>query len=448
MSASGALGEILRTARRAGLASWQRLVAVAAAVAELPAWLFLRVLVAQIRRDELAERSAALAFITVVSLVPLMATLSLFAGPVQADDSTLFTILAWLLPYPEETLVAKLREFVDHARAIRGIGLIAFLVTALAAFFTVDHTINRIWKVGRRRPFPARLRSFTLVLFWTPVMIAVASSSRFLLDQRLDQHAAMALLDQVLVLMPLTVTVLGLSMLYWLVPFTAVGFRFALIGAACAALLLELLRKGFAVYIELYQVTRIYGSFGLAILFLISIQLGWLMVLAGCEVAYCAQNRRRLMRRTASARSSDAGWMGVAAMLIVHERFRTGSPIVSRPSLAQHLQLGPATLDAVLEPLIVEGMLVPSSDGAGYLLAADPHTLPVERIFTTYDRATGGVIDGLPELLRDRLDGLRRSLSRVRGQHLEGLTLAQAVLAPTVAKPDGVPYNAAPRVGQ
>ncbi len=448
MSARNGLGEKLQMSLRAGRTAWRRVLAAAARVAKQPAWSFLRVLVAQIRHDELAERSAALAFITVVSLVPLMATLSLFAGPVQADDSTLFTILAWLLPYPEETLVAKLREFVDHARAIRGVGLVAFLITAMTAFFTVDHTINRIWKVGRRRPFPARLRSFTLVLFWTPVMIAVASSSRFLLDQRLDQHAAMALLDQVLVAMPLAVTVLGLSMLYWLVPFTAVGFRFALIGAVCATLLLELLRKGFVIYIELYQVTQIYGSFGLVILFLISIQLGWLVALTGCEVAFCAQNRLRLVRQSVSARCSDAGWIGVAAMLVVCQRFQAGAPIVPGPSLARHLHLGPATLDTVLEPLIAAGMLVPSSDGAGYLLAADPHVLTVEQIFAVYDRVTESVVGAVPAPLRACLSGLRRDLAEVRAQRLDGLALAQVFEAPAVAMPDDVPYNAAPRVGQ
>lgn len=413
---------------------------------DVPGAGLLALLVRELRRDELAERAAALAFITVVSLVPLMATVSLVAGPITGEESTLFLMLQWLLPYSEDNVLAKLREFVDQARAIRGIGLVAFLVTALAAFFTVDHTINRIWKIGQRRPFPARLRSFSLILFWTPAMVAVTSSSLYVLHQRATSPA---FVDQILALMPLTVTILGLSMLYWLVPFTSVGFRHAAIGAGIAAVLLELLRNGFSVYIQIYQVTRVYGGFGLVVLFLISIQLGWLVVLLGCEIAYCLQNRQRLLRQTASAHSSDAGWVGLAAMLVVFEQLCHGKPIVSRPLVANRLHLDVATVEPVLEPLVDTGLIVPSSDGAGYLLAADPYTVPVEAIFAVYDRVTDTALSGLAKPLRGRLEHLRSRLTTTRCAQLQGLTLAEAAAeSRPVAKSGSVAYNAAPRVGQ
>lgn len=386
-------------------------------------WRFAALVSQEVRRDELVERSAALAFITIVSLVPVLAAMSLVAGPSADEDSALFTLLSWLLPYTERTVVSQLREFVDQARAIRGVGIFAFLLTAIAAFLTVDRTINRIWKVGERRPFPARLRSFTLVLFWTPVMIGVTSSSLYVLGQR---TASSAFGIQLLELVPFLVSMLGLTMLYWLVPFTDVALRFAAVGGAFAAMLLEGLRHGFSIYIELYNVTRIYGSFGLVILFLVSVQLGWLMVLVGSEVAYCVQNRRRLLRETAPARSCDTGWIAVAALLVIAERFGSGAPIVPRQLLAEELHLDLAAVDPVLAPLVEAGILVSSTDGTGFILAADPHRLSLEQVFTVYDRTTDAAGLGMSPALRGRLESLRGALAEARRQRLGDLVLAKA----------------------
>lgn len=418
-----------RRPRFEGRAAWrglrERMTPVVARAQRTGPWRFAAIVVGEVRRDELATRAAALAFITIVSLVPVLAAMSLVAGPSADEDSALFTLLSWLLPYSEATVVSQLREFVDQARAIRGIGVIAFLVTSFTAFFTVDRAINRIFKVGTRRSFPARLRSFTLVLFWTPVMIAAASSSLYVLAQR---TASAAFGGTLLALVPFVVTGVGLTMLYWLVPSAEVGFRHAAIGGAVAAVLLEALRHGFAVYIEFYNVTRIYGGFGLAILFLVSVQLGWLMVLLGCEVAYCVQNRRQLMREIAPARSANAGWVAVAGLLLITDRFGRGSPIAPRELLAERLQLDLGAVDPVFGPLVDRGLLTPSSDGAGYLLAADPHRVTIDEVLAIYDRVTDRTVTGMSADLQDRFVDLRESVADARAARLGAVTLADVVI--------------------
>ena len=63
------------------------------------------------------------------------------------------------------------------------------------------------------------------------------------------------------------------------------------IGSLPTALAFELLRRFFRLYLEAFPaMSLVYGGFALAILFMVSIQVSWLLVLLGAEVAYAVQH--------------------------------------------------------------------------------------------------------------------------------------------------------------
>ncbi len=406
------------------------LTAPSAAVAWL-AWprklyRFAALSVSKARADNLAQEAAALAFITMVSLVPLLAALS-FLGARWFDEKQERTveILNQVLPYSEQTILENLQKFLIEAQAIRGIGFLAFILTSLAAFTSIERTINRIWNVPRQRPLRSRLLSFTLVLFWGPLVIGTTYSVLFYLRQ---QPAFQSLAGSLPVqLIPFTVTVLGLTMLYWLVPYTRVRFRSALAGGLSASLLLEGLRQGFQIYVEQFRnVSLVYGGFGLLLFFMLSIQLGWWLVLLGAEVAYGLQNAAYMSSRRRPAAPLDGSWVALGAMVVVAERFRGGRPVTPHELLAERLQLVAGELGEILQPLLAAGLLCESSGEAeGYLLACDPYELEVSRVFELYDRnhreAPGAVPPDLPAPLED----LRTRLAAERIRHAEGVSLAQ-----------------------
>src|SRR5260370_41970165 len=116
-----------------------------------------------------------------------------------------------------------LRASRDPAETVPGAGLAALFGTTLLAFATIEETFNKIWNVSRRRAFRYRLLTFFLLLFWGPLLIGVPFSSLILLRQT----PAMRELVRGSVLLHLTpflATVVGLTLLYWLVPSTGVRF--------------------------------------------------------------------------------------------------------------------------------------------------------------------------------------------------------------------------------
>jgi len=376
--------------------------------------------------DRLSQKAAALAYTTLVSLIPLLAAFS-FLGARWFDEqqAKMVEVLSRVLPYSEEAIVVKIQEFLDHAQTIRGWGFAVFVLAALVVFNTIEQTINRIWNVPRARPLRSRLLSFTLLLFWGPVVVGAAQLGLLFLHRH-------ALLDRgplsvAAAFIPFTMTWFGLTMLYWTVPYTTVHFRSALAGGLVASLLLEGLRQGFGLYVDqVRNVSLIYGGFGLALLFMVSIQLAWWIVLLGNEATYCLQNFEFMARSRRDAAAFEGSWVALAALVYVTYSFRHGEPITPHEKLAERLQLETAELGRVLEPLIENGVLCETGgDSEGYLLRVDPHELPVGRVFEIYESLQPEILAPLPAPLTAELDKLRHRLDGARRRETEGLTLAQ-----------------------
>ncbi|MCG8461509.1 MAG: YihY family inner membrane protein [Holophagales bacterium] len=390
------------------------------------------------RRDKLPTESAALAFVTMIALVPLLAGLSYFSvGFFDDRQEELVDLLARVLPYSEQAITAKLGEFLVESRELRGFGFLAFLLTALTAFGMIENSINDIWRVTRRRAFRSQLSSFVLLLCWGPILIGATYSVLFLLRK----SPAFGSLTETFLLSwaPFLVTLVGLTMLNWQVPRTAVRFGSAFAGGAVSALLVEVIRSGFAFYVaRADQISIVYSSFGFVFFFVVSIQLTWLIVLAGTELAYCVQNFDYMSRRGVSVGVVEGSWLGLAAMVLVTERFHRGTPITPRELLAQKLDLDAGELHGTLLPLLDAGYLQESSAGEGYLLSSDPYQLPVADLLELYESRQMSILGPLPESAARRLGELRTRFAEARLRASEGTLLAD-LLAPGSSQPAPAP---------
>lgn len=396
----------------------------------------------QAHRDSIFLIASALAYITILSLIPLLTAFSFVGARIfnQYDERSL-EIFVRILPYSEETIIHKLTEFLSQAESLRGVGLVVFLVTAFTVFVTIEETLNRVWNVHRRRPWKVRLVSFLMLLIWGPVFVGATFTSLILLRQ---SPGLRVLFEESLFLnlLPFLISLVGLTLLYWVVPYTSVQLRNAFAGSALAALLLELLRQGFGLWVRVAKgVNVVYGSFALALLFAISIQITWAIVLLGSEFAYSAQYFGTLSRGFDRRARLEAAWVGLAALAYLAERFTAGHPIVSPDRISAELQVPPNELDLMLQPLIDDGVLVesPGTEG-GYLLGADPYRLEVERIFEAYDRRAGRAVELVHGDLRGRLQEMVARLNRARYENLAGTTLASvAGLADSPLAPRSAP---------
>lgn len=380
--------------------------------------------------DEIPIQSAALAFVTLLAVVPLLAGLSYFSAGFFADRQVeLVQLLSQVLPYTEQNITDRLADFLKQSRDLRGLAFFAFMVTALSAFIAIEGSINNIWNVTARRSFRSRVSSFVQLLLFGPILIVGTYSLVFYLQKKPTVQILqdVFVIDLALQMVPTLVTALGLTVLYWQVPNTRVRFRSALAGGVLAALLIEALRYGFRIYVQATQsISTVYGSFGLLLLFMISVQLTWAIVLLGTEVAYCTQNYTYMASRRRNTGVLEGSWLGLATLVVVLERFRAKQPITAHEVLAERLALSVADMRRAIEPL-VRGELLRENLGEenGYILSCDPYQVEIGEVFDLYESHQWNLLDALPEESAAHLETLRADLTDHRSQVMAGQTLSQ-----------------------
>jgi membrane protein len=389
--------------------------------------LFGRLVLDKAREDALGQRAGALAFVTILSLIPLLAAFSFVAAQLlNRYQDRVLDVLTGFLPYSEDTMLVQVRQFVEQAESLQEVGFLAFILVGLGAFGAIEEAINRIWKVPARRSLRAKLVSYTLLVFWGPLVIGSSFSAIVVLRQRpgLDVLFEQSILLQAV---PFVISLVALTMLYWQVPFTRVRFQAALVGGATAAVLLEVLRRTFALYVERMQLTyAVYGGFALAIFFMISIQIAWWVVLLGTEVAYVAQHFRALTETRGKQERFGEPWIGLAALAQLVAGLREGKPVTDLDRLAAKVGTSPEALDAALEPLIAAGLVMETAgEPGGFLIARDPHELTLERAMAAYEKPLEELLGGLPQPLRDNLEGLILRLRENRATTLAGRSVVQ-----------------------
>ena len=388
---------------------------------------FLALSVGKARDDHLAQQAAALAFTTLISLVPLLAAFSSYGVRwFEGQEMGTVGLLSELLPYSEDTVLAQLRTFVDQAQSVRGIGFAFFLFTSLMVFTTIEKTINTIWQVPAHRALTQRLTSLAMVLFCGPLLIAAPHYLLFQMRRNAPNGWAESLSAN---LLPFATTLLGLTLLYTLVPYTKVHLRHALVGALLTTLVLEGLRWGFRIYVaNATNISVIYGSFGLALFFMISIQLTWYVVLLGSEVTYCLQHFDLMSRERQQVAPVEGSWLSLAALAFITQSFRNGQPVVPYSQLASHLRLEARQVRRALDPVLEAGILQEMrGKSEGYLLARDPHDLELSEIFRLYEPLQWEMIEPQEGETSNALEDLRVHLTQARRRVTQGLTLADLV---------------------
>lgn len=239
-------------------------------------------------RENMLQTSAALAFTTLLALVPLVTVVLAVADTIPYFD----LLLGRLQPLLRETLLPSgaagtiaggIGRFSHKAQQLTVAGLVLLGITAFMLMHTIERTFNHLWRV-EPRPFVARLGLYAFVMAVWPFMlgaVALAMSSAV--------SASLGLLDELAWVrrtLPKGVSVLLLGLffafLYYAVPNVRVTRRAALLGGAFATLAFAAMQKLFELYLASSAMFKsIYGAFAAIPIFLVWLHLSWAIVLFG-----------------------------------------------------------------------------------------------------------------------------------------------------------------------
>jgi membrane protein len=184
-------------------------------------------------------------------------------------------------------------------------------------------------------------------------------------------------------LAPILVGILLLAMVYALMPNTKVNFAWAVGGATVAVPLWLVAKWAFALYVtKLVAVGSLYGTLGLLPLFLMWLNLSWLLFLFGAEIAHTGANLRQMQLAEEAEKFVATPSAILAATVAVAKSYLAGLGPVATTEVARKLKLPVELAEGLLERLA--GMRVVSrvegSAAPAYVLARPPERIPMTEI--------------------------------------------------------------------
>ncbi|MCQ4164516.1 YihY family inner membrane protein [Tahibacter harae] len=244
------------------------------------------------RDDRCPQSAGALAFTTLISLVPVTAAILgvLSSFPVfarwQADLTTF--VFNNFVPAAGSTVQSYLTEFANNASQATAIGVVVLLVSAISLMTSIEDAFNRIWRVATARSAASRFLMYWTALSFGPLLLVAAlalSSYLFALPLVAGYEAQLGLKSRVLNLLPFLIVWVALFASYLIIPNRNIRARDAAVGALLAALLFEAAKRGFAFYLgQVTSYEQVYGALAVIPVFMLWIYLSWLVVLLGASV--------------------------------------------------------------------------------------------------------------------------------------------------------------------
>ncbi len=238
------------------------------------------------------QTSAALAFTTLMALVPLVAVVLSVADAVPYLDLLVARLEllireALLPPGAAGAIAGNIGKFSHQAQRLTLVGIAVLSITAFFLMHTIERAFNHLWHV-QPRPLLARLRLYAFVMaVWPFVLGAVAGAMSFAVTTSLGWFDEPVWFRR-FALKAGAVIILGLffSFLYYAVPNAQVSRRAALAGGVFATLAFALMQRFFESFLVSSAVLKsIYGAFAAFPVFLVWLHLSWAVVLFGGLIA-------------------------------------------------------------------------------------------------------------------------------------------------------------------
>ena len=371
-------------------------------------------------------RASALTYYSLLSIVPVIAmAFGVAKGfgfekllqkqlldkfPAQQEVFTqLFTFANTLLENTKGGLVA-------------GIGVALLFWTVIKVLGNIERSFNDIWGVKKQRSLPRKFSDYLSIMLICPILVVVSSGLtvfvttqiKFITEKISLLGMLAPLTSLVIKILPYGVIWLLFAFIYVFMPNTKVNLKSGIFAGIVAGTIYQLAQW---VYIE-FQVgvakyNAIYGSFAALPLFLVWLQLSWLIVLFGAEISFAHQNVDMYEFEPDCLRVSYS-FKRLLSLRVVHllvKNFAGGERPLTMPEISHVLEIPTRLLRQILYELVESGILIETSTKeykeSGFQPAMDIDRLTIKHVVDTMENRG---VDTIPVAEGKELGVLSESL--------------------------------------
>ena len=389
----------------------------------------LRVVILSVRgvsSERVALRASALTFYSLLSVVPVAAMVFGIAKGFGFEGNLEGLLLSSL--EGQEEIVRKIVDFA-HALLedvkggfIAGLGLLILFYTIIKILSNIENALNDIWGIKKSRSLSRKITDYLSVMLIGPVLFFMSSTLTVFISgsvrQIVEGTSVLRVISPgisfLLQFLPFISLWLLFSFVYIFIPNTKIKFSSGILGGIIAGTLYHLFQWFYiSLQIGVAKYNAIYGGFAALPLFFIWMQIGWLIVLFGAEIAFAHQNVETYEFEQECLTVSHA-FKRLLSLRIVHlmvrNFWRGGKPYISR-QIAHDLEIPIRLVNEILFELVASGLVseVKADEGRGiaYEPARDPETMTIKNVVDTLEQHGS---DDIPVAQTEELRQLSESL--------------------------------------
>lgn len=255
------------------------------------------------KEDQCQIRGSALTIFTLLSVVPVLAMAFGIAQGFGLEQRLEQEIHKAFDATPEisEFLINFASSALDRYQGgiVAGIGVMILLWSVISVLGNIEAAFNEIWGVRKARSFFRKFSDYLAITLVAPFLIILSSSLTVFISSNIasliNDVEVLTFMEPVITgslnFLPYVLVALVFTLLYMVMPNTRVRFLPALIAGVIAGSAFQIFQEAyiaFQVYVTSYN--AIYGSFAALPLFIIWLQISWILILFGAELSFAHQN--------------------------------------------------------------------------------------------------------------------------------------------------------------
>ena len=393
----------------------------------------LRILVLAMRRfveDKCDSRASALTFYSLLSIVPVVAMGFAVAKGFGFEKILAAQLVEKLEGHEEvaERIIGFAQSMLENTKggAIAGVGIVVLFWTIIKVLGNIEASFNDIWGVKTSRKMGRKLADYLSVMLICPVLLITASSVTVLVKTQVtamvERLSFLGYFANVIIfflrLLPYGVIWLVFTFIYAFMPNTKVGLKSAVWAGIVAGTIYQLTQLVYITFqIGVANYGAIYGSFAALPLFLVWLQLSWVILLFGAELSFAHQNVSTYEFES-DCRNVSHAFKQLVALLITctcAKRFLMAEPPLTAEEISRETEVPIRLVRSVLFELteirILSQAYLDNRDEVAYQPACDVQSLTAAGIMEKLDEAG---IATIPIAESDDLDRVREALTRLR----------------------------------
>jgi membrane protein len=348
-------------------------------------WRRTQYLFSRFNADRCSENSAALTYMSLFALVPLLTVVYTMASAIPAFQGLEVQVQAFmfenLMPDTNSEIRGYLDEFSQQAKNLTGPGIVFLVVTAVLMLRNIEKAFNQIWRASENRSPVSSFMLYWAVLSLSPVTIGLALALSTYLSSFahvLEDYDVIGMQAFLLKIAPLALSTAGFSLIYVAVPNCRVPFKHCLVGGFIAAGAFHIARSIFTDLVVGSNYTFIYGAFAAVPLFLLWIYLSWNIVLMGGILVHSmsAYQNEEQSNRPLVLKALDV-------LYLLWQRQETGQALGEMELLSRKHDITRG-LDSDswqrLRTIFLAKKLIAENDRGQYLLSRDLHSVSLSQL--------------------------------------------------------------------